>query len=83
MASRVGPGQYLAETGRKGTWVAQRMGISQGYLSNLIRGHRRWSLPLRERFAGAVGKAETEFDFTKVYDRSASRSRRPGRDASE
>jgi len=47
------------------------MGISPTYLSNLLHGHRPWSLPLRERFAGAVGKAEAEFDFAKTYAKPA------------
>ena len=76
MSVKVGPGQYLHDTGRMGTWVARRMGISSSYLSLLLSGKRRWTPALRERFAVAVDRPQSAFDFAQARTARVRRARR-------
>lgn len=78
MSVRVGPGHYLRDTGRIETWVARRMGISSSYLSLLLSGKRRWTPALRERFAAAVDRPQSAFDFAQSRTARVRRLRHRG-----
>jgi len=78
MSVRVGPGHYLRDTGRYATWVARRMGISSSYLSLLLSGKRRWTPALRERFAAAVDRPQSAFDFAQSRTARVRRVRHSG-----
>jgi transcriptional regulator with XRE-family HTH domain len=41
--------------GLKGYWVATRLGIGPGYLSNLERGKRRWTSAMVKNYLQAIG----------------------------
>lgn len=83
MSVRVGPGHYLRDTGRIETWVARRMGISSSYLSLLLSGKRRWTPALRERFAAAVDRPQSAFDFAQSRTARVRRLRHRGKLAVE
>lgn len=49
--------------GRRLDWVAAQMGISQSYLTLLLKGKRRWSARLRVRIATVLGVPEDVLFF--------------------
>jgi transcriptional regulator with XRE-family HTH domain len=44
--------------GRRLDWVAAQMGISQGHLTRLLNGQRRWLPHLRSRISEVLGVPE-------------------------
>ena len=48
-------GAVIEAQGRKQSWLAQRVGISQGYVSKIVAGTKTVDRPLGERIAVALG----------------------------
>lgn len=57
------PEQVIEARGLRKDWVAKQMGISAAYLSRMLSGDRRWTEPLQERFAVAVGMDRSAIFF--------------------
>ena len=76
MTGTIEPRQYLGASGRRHVWVADRMGITQSYLSHLLAGRRNWTPELQHRFANAIGMDASAFNFAR--DLAADGSGRDG-----
>jgi transcriptional regulator with XRE-family HTH domain len=45
----------MREQGRSATWLADRLGLSRGHVSNMLLGHRRLPADVAERMALLLG----------------------------
>jgi len=66
VSEKIGPREYMGATGLRSDWVARQMGVHYSYLSHLLAGRRPWTPRLRQRFAVAVGMAESAINFAQI-----------------